>query len=66
MNPDDHSVGDKAFLLEQAARARRLARSILDSNAEQALPALAVEYEQLVAAIQDSATDPADTKPASG
>lgn len=57
---DNHSVLDKAFLLEQGARFRRLARDILDARAEQVLLGLAAEYEERAATIQDNETGPAD------
>lgn len=50
----DTAVDDKAFLLEQAARFRRLARDVLDLEAEFVLLGLAVECEESAAAIPDS------------
>jgi hypothetical protein len=49
-----------AIMLAQAAKFRRLAREIQDADAERALLALAVEYEQRAAAARDSAPGPAD------
>jgi hypothetical protein len=46
-------------LLEQAARFRRLADDVSDSDAERILLAMADEYEQRAASILDDATDPA-------
>ena len=54
-------MDDKAYLLEQAARFRRLARDILDPDAERVLLAMAAEYEERAAAIQDNETDPAES-----
>ncbi len=59
-------MDDKAFLLAQAARFRRLARGILDPRTEQVLLAMATEYEERAAAGQDSGTDPADSESTSG
>jgi hypothetical protein len=52
-------VDNRAFLLEQAARFRRLADDVSDSDAERILLAMADEYEQRAASILDDATDPA-------
>jgi hypothetical protein len=53
-------VDELALMLAQAAKFRRLAREIQDADAERALLALAVEYEQRAAAARDSAPGPAD------
>jgi hypothetical protein len=53
-------VDDRTSLLAQAARFRRLARDILDPDAERVLLDLAAECEARATAIQDNATDPAD------
>jgi hypothetical protein len=49
-----HPVDEKAFLLSEAARFRRLAWDILDTHTEQVLQAMAAEYEARAAAIRDS------------
>jgi len=46
---------EKSFLLEQAARFRRLAKQILDAKAEQALLSLATEYEERAAGLDQPA-----------
>ena len=46
-----HVVDEKLFLLEQAARSRRLAKQVLDAKAEEALLSLAAEYEERAAAL---------------
>jgi hypothetical protein len=55
---DKHALDDAVFLLEQAARFRRLARGILDSRTEQVLLAMAAEYEERAAALPDYETAP--------
>jgi hypothetical protein len=52
-------VENKTFLLEQAARFRRLAKEILDSKAEHVLLGLAAEYEERAATIQRTEAGPA-------
>lgn len=52
-------MDDRFFLLEQAARFRRLARDVFDTDTERILLAMAEEYEQRAASIRDAATDPA-------
>ena len=49
-----HPVDEKAFLLSEAARFRRLAWDILDTHTEQVLQAMAAEYEARAAAIPAS------------
>jgi hypothetical protein len=39
------ATADREFLLEQAARFRRLAREVADEHANRALEELALEYE---------------------
>jgi len=46
---------EKSFLLAQAARFRRLARQVLDANAEEALRSLAAEYEERAAGLDGQA-----------
>jgi hypothetical protein len=50
---DATSVDDRTSLLAQAARLRRLARDIMDPDAERVLLDMASEYEQRAAANQD-------------
>jgi len=59
-------VDERTFLLEQAARFRRLANEIFDSKTEHVLLAMAEEYEQRAAAVRDDATAPADGPSAQG
>jgi hypothetical protein len=47
-------VDEKAFLLSEAARFRRLAWDILDTHTEQVLQAMAAEYEARATAIPAS------------
>ena len=54
-----HPVDEKAFLLSEAARFRRLAWDILDTHTEQVLQAMAAEYEARAASIRPAATVPA-------
>ena len=49
-----HPVDEKAFLLSEAARFRRLAWDILDTHTEQVLQAMAAEYEARAASIPAS------------
>jgi hypothetical protein len=51
-------LGDRTFLLGQAVRLRRLARDVLDADAERALLALAAEYDERAAAVQDPDPEP--------
>jgi hypothetical protein len=50
-------MAERAFLLAQAARFRRLAQEIMDSKTEDTLLALADEYEQRAAAIEENTSD---------
>ncbi len=47
-------MDDRTSLLAQAARCRRLARQIMDPDAERVLLDMAAEYEQHAAESQDS------------
>ncbi len=48
-------MDDKAFLLAQAARLRRLAADVIDERAEEALLSLAMEYEERAAVLETDA-----------
>ena len=55
-------VDQKAWLLTRAARYRQMATEVLDAQAERSLLALAAEYEQRAAVLDEGADAQSDDK----